>query len=276
MRSPIIIMGGKGMLKSKILPYLDVPCKTYVEPFGGGASVLLARDPAPIEVYNDIDSDIVNFFKMLRDDFAEFQRLVSLTPVSREEYYFCRDTWKDCEGPERYRRWFVVARNSFGGIFGSSWGSSVTLSSRGMASTTSKWLSIIELLPEISDRLLRVQIENQDWRTILKRFDRKETLFYLDPPYVHSTRNSGEYNFEMSDADHVELIERIKELKGMVLLSGYNNEIYDLDWEKHEINTISFAAAKTGRNQGAGSGKKHLGRTECLWENEALRRARCK
>ena len=120
---------------------------TYVEAFGGGASLLFTKKPSRVEVYNDIDSGLVGFFRVLRDreKFERFHEWVQMTPYAREEYNHCLATWQDCEDEvERAYRWYVVARQSFSGKFGESWSSSVTSSSRGMAVTCSKWLSVIE------------------------------------------------------------------------------------------------------------------------------------
>lgn len=99
MGSPITWFGGKGMMASKILPYFPEH-HTYAEPFGGGASMLFAKPPSPVEVYNDMDSGLVNFFRVLRDPeaFERFHHLAALTPYSREEYCHCRSTWESAKG----------------------------------------------------------------------------------------------------------------------------------------------------------------------------------
>ena len=177
-------------MTKKLLPYITEH-HTYVEPFGGGASLLFAKDPSPVEVYNDIDEGLVNFFRIIADPrtFRKFYHRVEVLPYTRAEYNRCRATWSNCKDPvERAVRWFVVARQSFSGSFATSWGSAVTASRRRMAQTCSKWLSVKDMLPEVSQRLRRVQIKQQDWRTILERYDTPETFFYLDPPYVASAR----------------------------------------------------------------------------------------
>jgi len=279
MRGPIPWFGGKGNMTAKLLPLLPQDHHTYVEPFGGGASMLFAKRPSPVEVYNDLDSGLVNFFRVLRDPdrFEEFHRKVSLTPYSREEFYFCRDTWAD-DDIERAYRFFVTARMSFSGDMGGGMSTVITTSSRGMASTCSKWLSIIEQLPQISERLLRVQIEHQDWRVILERYDTERTLFYLDPPYVHSTRKAGKYAHEMTDEDHAELVERLLNIKGMAILSGYASEIYvplqDAGWMRENWKTACSAAGKTRASglQGKGSALKKQPRTETVWVSPSCSR----
>lgn len=229
---------------------------TYVEVFGGGARLLFAKPPSPVEVYNDIDSGLINFFRILRDPgkFQRFYRLVSLTPYSREEYNFCRDTWEQCEDDvERAYRWFVVARMSFGGRFGAGWCFNLIESSRGMSKACSSWLSTIEMLPQIHARIMRVQIEHKDFRELIPLYDMPETLFYMDPPYIPQTRRSGKYKHEMTIDDHRELVDIVLKVKGMVMLSGYRHQIYEpleqSGWIRHDYETVCSAA---GRTRGSG------------------------
>jgi len=263
---------------AKLVPMLP-QCHTYVEPFGGGASVLFARTPSPVEVYNDLDSGLVGFFRVIADPtlFAQFYRRVEALPYAREIYDDCRSTWADqTDLIERTWRWFVVARQSFSGDFGGgSWGSSVTTSTRGMAATCSQFFSTIDALPEISVRLRRVQIEHIDWRVILDRYDTLDTLFYLDPPYIHSTRSASKYRHEMVDSDHIDLVERLLKIRGMAALSGYNNTIYDrlynAGWDRIQWHVVCSAAGRTQATgiRGKGSLLCMQPRTEVLWRNPA-------
>lgn len=260
---------------SKLVPLVDAyPHHIYVEPFGGGASVLIAKKPAPVEVYNDVDSGLVNFFRVLADPkkFEQFYRRVAVLPYSRELYYECRDTWQTEEDEvERAVKWFVVARQSFAGCFGADWGYHVFTSRRGMALSTSRWLSAIDRLPEIHARLARVQIEHDDFRKIFPRYDSPRTLFYCDPPYVWSTRKSGEYEHELSDEDHRELVEILLTLQGAVILSGYPNDIYkpleEAGWLRIDWKTACCAAGRTRFTglQGPGAAKEKQPRVESAW-----------
>ncbi len=277
LRSPIIWLGGKGNMVAKILPLLP-PHKTYVEPFGGGGSILIAKPQSEIEVYNDLDSDLVNFFRVLRDKekFEKFYQKVCLTPYSREEYNYCRSTWENVDDEiERAYRWFVVARMSFGGHFGHGWGYEIKTSTNHMSRSVAAWLSIIDMLPQICERLMRVQIENNDFRKIFETYDTSETLFYCDPPYILETRKSGEYKHEMTLEDHKELVNILLNLKGMVVLSGYNHECYkpleDNGWIKHEYNVACSAAGCTRQTGilGKGAATKMQPRTEVIWRNPA-------
>ena len=261
----------------KLLPLIPQH-KIYVEVFGGGASILFAKEPSPVEVYNDLNSDLVNFFRVLRDPqkFAEFHRLVSLTPYSREEYNFCRKTWESSEDDvERAYRWFVVARMSFGGIFGNGWGYAVTASSRGMSKITSAWLSAIDMLPEIHERMMRVQIDNDDFRIIIPRYDTPDTCFYMDPPYVPETRKSQDvYKYEMTLQDHQDLVAMLLDVKGAVILSGYRHDTHTplelAGWTRHDFPTACSAAAKTRYTgiQGKGAALEMVPRIESVWLNQ--------
>ena len=275
LRSPLRYIGGKSFMANKLLQFVP-PHHIYVEVFGGGASLLIAKKPSPVEVYNDIDSGAVNFFRVLRDPqkVESFYRLVSLTPVSREEFRFCRDTWKQCEDEiERAYRWFVMVRQSFGGKLGrGDWCITITESSRGMAHSVSAWWSAIELLPEISKRFLCVVIENRDFRDIICLYDTEETFMYLDPPYMPTTRkNKQDYDFEMTTDDHKELVNLILSSKSMFMLSGYDNDIYreleSAGWEKHCFKTVCRSIGRTKNSKFCGKGgiKEHGGRIECVW-----------
>ena len=236
--------------------------------------MLFAKRPAEVETYNDLNSGLVNLFRVLRDkeQFPEFQRLCELTPYSREEFYDCRDKWESEADPViQAWRFFVVARMSFGGQFGSSFGTVIATSRRGMAVQCSMWLSAIEGLPEVHARLMMVQVENADFRVILDRYDTPDTLFYCDPPYVPDTRKAKKYDHEMTEADHIDLVDLLLNIKGKCVLSGYPSPVYDrlteAGWIRKEFNTACHAAGKTRNSnlQGAGSVMKHQPRTEVVW-----------
>lgn len=247
MKSPIPWFGGKYHLAKKIVSILeDIPHYHYVEVFGGSASVLLAKSPSYLETYNDPDSGLYNFFKVLVDDrdFERFYRLVSLMPNSRRLYYEYVEAWK--YEPDRVKAtamWFVVARQSFAGRFAASWGFSK------IHRQYDKFLRAIEHLPEIHTRLQQVQIECRDWRRILDLYDAPGALFYLDPPYVPATRRDGGYAHEMTMDDHVELVRALLHLRGQAVLSGYDHEIYhpleEAGWQKHSWNVPCYAIGRT-------------------------------
>lgn len=162
-----------------LLPYTD----QYCEPFAGSAAVLLNRTPSKVETYNDIDGDVVNFFQVARDRPEELTRAIALTPFSREEFY--RAIHASAVGVsklERSRRFYVRARQARTGLAQTAtlgrWANCKNTSRAGM----SRWLGGVEALPEIAERLARVQIENRPALDIVKIYDDKNTLFYCDPP----------------------------------------------------------------------------------------------
>jgi len=286
MNSPIRWLGGKGNIKKQILPFFTEHV-TYVEPFGGGASLLLAKTPSRVEVYNDIDSGLINFFRVLRDrdKFKEFYRQVQLIPYSREEFNYCRDVWEDDEDEVgRAVKWFVVARQSFGGgvvqrilengkTHKKGWGNAITSSCRNMADTVSTWLSCIEMLPEIHKRLRVVQIEHKDFREVIKQYDTENTLFYCDPPYVADTRQAVTYKHELDNQDHKDLIDMLLQVEGKVILSCYYSNIYkplvDNKWVRHDIKTACYVVARTKQTGLLGKGVllKNQSRTETILIN---------
>lgn len=222
------------MLVTKLLKY--VPNHTYyLEAYGGSAALLFSKKPSEFEVYNDIDSGLVNFFRVLRDPekFEKFYRKVSLTPYSREEFNFCRKTWANVEDEvERAYRFFVVARMSFGGNFAQGWGFSVKTISKNLPSEVSKWLSAIETLPEFHQRIMQVQIENLPAIECIEKYgsawNYDNSFIYLDPPYLPSTRRKGKYRYEMTYKDHEELVNYLIETRtrNKYMLSGYDNDLY--------------------------------------------------
>ena len=277
MRSPLIWFGGKGHFAPTVVSLLPEH-HVYVEVFAGGASVFFAKPPSPVEVLNDLDGVLVEFYRVLRDPalFDAFSRRVRLTPFARSEYLECIGTWRTLEDSvERVARWFIMKRMSFAGS-GHSWGFAVSRSSRGMVESVGKWLGGIDMLEDVHERLQHAQIDCQDWRKILATYDAPETCFYLDPPYVLSTRRSGNFAHELTDADHAELVARCLAVKGKVVLSGYTHPIYapleDAGWECRMFDIPCHAVGKTRASRLQGKGMtwaKDQRRIECIWRNPA-------
>ena len=259
-KSPINWFGGKYYMANDIIR-LFPKHKVYVEVFGGAGHILFKKEPSEIEVYNDIDSGLYLFFKILRDENKAniLKQKLDLTPYSREEFYHCRDTWRDEQDDiEKVRKWYVTAMQSFSAKF-STWSYSKSSSGRGMSRAVSQWLGKIEdNLPKAVERLKVVQIENMDYKDLLKKYDGEDALFYLDPPYVHKTRTSTyRYAHEMEDEQHEEMIDILLHIKGKAILSGYDNEIYnkllDNGWRKMflgEYDKRSEKAINESRNKG--------------------------
>lgn len=217
--------GGKVMYAPWIISHFPEH-HHYVEPFCGAASVLFAKEPSPIETINDVDGNIVNFFKQLRDHPDELIRAVDLTPHSREEYVAAVKA-RDSETPiaddlERARMFFILAMTARMGIFqtckNGSWKYDVT------HVRSSAWSGNLPRLEVISLRLKRVQVENLDALDIIKRYDSSGTLFYVDPPYVHESRGPSKrmpYLGEMTNGDHSELASTLNTVSAAVVVSGY-------------------------------------------------------
>lgn len=276
-RAPFGYYGGKYYLLPTLLPMLPLH-RIYCEVFGGAGWLLLGKDRAPVEVYNDLWQDIVNFYRVLRDpeQAARLKDLLELTPYARAEYHECRKTFTAAADPvECARRWFVVARQSFAGRFGIAGWSYTACETGALAMTTSKWLGSIALLPEIHQRLQGVQIECQDWRIVLDTWDSgPDTLIYCDPPYVHDTRRGGRgYTHEMSDDDHRDLVARLLQAKSRIILSGYANALYApleaAGWRRIDIPTSAHSAGRTRTTglKGLGRAAALQPRVETIWLN---------
>ncbi len=275
LRSPLKLMGGKGHLRSKIVPYLP-PHKTYVEPFGGGASVLLDKPKSDVEVYNDLDKCLVAVFTAIKDERLrnKLKELLWLTPYSREERKIDRVPDDEDTTLERARKFFVTSRQSFGGMIDrTSWGLVTNTSSRGMAQPVNSYIEAIRALDRVGDRIKDVLIKNVDWSELVDSYDTPHTLFYLDPPYTHGTRRDGWYTHEMDDDDHRKLVARLLEVEGMAVLSGYANQIYlrleQEGWKKIDFSQVCYSVARTRYTnlQGDGNVKKKQKREDCIWMN---------
>lgn len=228
--------GGKFNHLSWLLPLLPKG-HHYCEPFGGSAAVLLNREPSPVETYNDIDGEVVNFFRVLRNQTDALTKAIALTPFSREEFYraLCSDS-EHLSDLERARLFYIRARQARTGLAQTAslgrWANCKNTSRAGMAGVVSRWLGSVEDLPHIALRLLRVQIENRPAIDVIRLYDSPETLFYCDPPYVHITRgDSNAYAFEMDEKAHRELADILGDCKGKVAISGYRCDLMDKLYE---------------------------------------------
>lgn len=255
--------GGKFSHLDWLLPLLP-SCHHYCEPFGGSGAVLLNRPPAPVETYNDLDGEVVNFFRVLRGQKDDLVEAIGLTPFSREEFAIACKLDPAVSNLERARRFYVRARQVRTGLAQTAslgrWANCKNTSRAGMSGVVSRWLGAVEDLPAIAERLLRVQIDNRPAIDVIRLYDSPQTLFYCDPPYVHETRgDSKAYGYEMTDDQHRELAEALNQARGMVAVSNYQGELMDElfrppKWRK----TISKP-----RTNHATKGK----RTEVLWTN---------
>lgn len=242
----------------------------YCEPFGGSAAVLLNREPSPVETYNDLDGEVVNFFRVLRNQKEALTYAIGMTPFAREEFALAIESngnGHHLSDLERARRFFVRARQVRTGLAQTAsigrWANCLNTSRAGMAGAVSRWLGSVEGLEWIASRLLRVQIEHDDALSILKRYDSPQTLFYCDPPYPHASRGDAKaYGYEMSDQEHVALAETLHQIQGKAAVSGYHCELMDdlyAGWHVIEAPTKMAHSVKTPR-------------TEVLWTNYELGR----
>jgi len=249
--------GGKFSHLDWLLPLLP-QTQHFVDVFGGSAAVLLNRDPAPVETYNDLDGEVVNFFKTLRDQKNELIEAIGLTPFSRKEFEIaCRPLPEGTSPVERARRFFIRARQVRTGLAQTAsvgrWANCTLTSRAGMAGAVSRWLGSVEGLSEVAQRLLRVQIENDSATNVITRYDSAETLFYCDPPYPHDSRgDSKAYAYELTDDEHRELASVLRSVKGKVALSSYHCDLMDElygDWEYIEANERLCHSVKQTRQE---------------------------
>lgn len=254
--------GGKFSHLDWLLPLLP-RAHHYCEPFAGSAAVLLNREPSPVETYNDIDGDVVNLFRVLRDRGNDLMRAIGLTPFSREEFHEAvNGNTKRISDLERARRFYIRARQARTGLAQTAtlgrWANCKNTSRAGMSGVVSRWLGGLEALSEIAERLLRVQIENRPAVDVIRLYDSSQTLFYCDPPYLHETRGDAKaYGFEMDMEAHEELADTLNSVRGKVAISGYRCEAMDKwykGWRRFDAEEKLCHSIKKPRQ-------------ECLWMN---------
>ena len=243
--------GAKARLANWICSYIPKH-DVYLELYGGSMAVLLNKPRCHIETVNDLHGEVVNFFKVLRDNPEELQRLIVLTPYSREEYDLSYQEFQD--DVERARRFCVRCWQGFGcaNLYHNGFKSGQQTTSPNPAKA---WAELPRTIEEASKRLQGVQIENLDAMELLKRYDTKDVFIYADPPYILSTRKSNLYKYEMSDKEHIVLLEALLNHSGKVMISGYENDIYN-----HYLKGWRKAKKETFAEQG-------LKRTEIIWMN---------
>ena len=227
MHSPIKYYGGKSYMTDIIVKQFPKEYNIYVEGFGGGASVLFSKPQNGIEIYNDLNENVYALFKALSDDelFAQLKERMDLALYSaqlREEYKEVLKTNISLEDRAYY--FLCVNRMSFNGVGGFS---TTHLVRRNMSKSTSDFLSMIDKLPQVHNRLSSVIIEHRDIIELIDKYDKSDVFMYLDPPYVVSQRRSNQkYECDMTDEQHERLIARLLDCKCKWLLSGYDSDIY--------------------------------------------------
>jgi len=281
--APFRWFGGKGNLVKWLLRYLpnEEEILIYVEPFAGAASLFWnLKKPYTVEVLNDIDERIVTLFRVLQNE-STFDKLLHKllwTPYSRAEFSKALKILKDWDSYDEVERawaFFVAQNQGFGGKANTEgdWGRTIYEVNRNMSAVTSKWRSHLKLLHWWHKRLSRVQIDRVDALKAIEYWDTKKTFFYIDPPYVLSTRTDADYRYELTNEYHEKLVEVLLKVQGKVMLSGYKNEIYEIlekeGWLRFDKQTASHAAGRTrsSKLQGEGNVKEKVSRIESIWLN---------
>ena len=228
--------------------------RSYLEPFFGSGAVLFNKPPSAIETVNDIDGDIVNFFKVLRERPNDLAEAISLTPYSRDVFDDAHEDRGDSEFDRAYR-FAIRSRMGHGFKTYQKTGFKIDVYARERSYCVSAWNRMPDVLLQAATLLKGVQIENRPALDIIKKFNHDNVLIYADPPYLLSTRGGKQYRCEMNEQDHLDLLTALSDHKGYVILSGYPSEMYDRElrgW--HRITKKSY-------NQNSDP------RTEVLWCN---------
>lgn len=258
--------GGKFRLSGWVRSFFP-PHRVYVEPYGGAGSVLLTKERAYAEVYNDLDGDVVNFFRVLRnpEQRAQLCELMALTPFARQEF---EDAYEVTDDPvERARHLAIRAGMGYGSSGGTKENTGFRIDSGRQWSTDfAQWQKYPAVIASVGDRLTGVLIENRPATSVMMQHDSVTTLHYVDPPYLWSVRSAMRwqadkyYRHEMTDWQHMDLLACLKNLTGMVIVSGFHSEMYATElagWTEYSTNARANARRGTKINR------------EVIWMNPA-------
>jgi DNA adenine methylase len=262
---PFGYFGSKNRLALKLCENLP-PHNCWVEAFCGSAALTLAKAPAPIEIINDIDNEIVNLFKQLRNNYEELHRQIELTPYASQELSDARIKNVNDSDIERARKFLVQSMMAVNGIFGEERGGfslSDSYTRNNREARVNRWNNLPERLAKVVGRLKDVRIENRDALDLLEKYvDRPATLVYLDPPYLGDRTNG--YNIDANDENyHTRLLKLANKANCMIFISGYENKLYETllsaerGWHKKTIDTTT-----------KGSRGNSQARIEVIWMNE--------
>ena len=268
-KSPFGYYGSKTRIAKHIIENIP-PHNAWVEAFCGSAAITLAKEPAPIEVINDIDDQIINLFKQLRSNHKRLCRAVELTPYSRAEFQRANSNEANISSLEKARRFLVATMMTVNATHANKSGFSVSHSyaRENREARVNRWYNLPQRLERVIERLRSVRVENRDAKDILLMFkDRPATLVYLDPPYF--VKRDHSYTIDANDRDfHRNLLKICIKSKSMILISGYDNELYNemltqkKGWSKSTIDAYT-----------KGTNGKTFSRTEVLWKNVKLAKA---
>ena len=251
MKTVLKYPGAKNRIADWICSYIPEH-NVYVEPYAGSLAVFFNKQPCHIETVNDIHDEVVNYFRVLRDKPDELLNLIELTPYSRSEY---EKSYEQADSDiERARRFCVRCWMGFGcaNLYKNGFKSGQQTNSPNPARA---WSKLPDVMKEASERLKNAQIENLPALELISRYDTSDVFMYIDPPYLHSTRKNYLYKYEMEDGEHEELLKTLVNHPGKILISGYDNDMYNdylRGWRKANRNTL----AENG-----------LKRVETLWMN---------
>lgn len=255
MKAVLKYPGAKNRIALWICKYIPEH-RNYVEPFFGSGAIFFNKKPAYLEIINDVDDDIVNFFRVLRENEEDLIRKISFTPYSRKEYENAYLNSKE-EPIERARKFAVKCWQGFG--CGNRYKNGYR---RGIGETSPNpakaWKEMPETLQYAAERLKNAQIENMDAIKLINDMKGENTFIYCDPPYMQETRKRYLYNHEMEDVDHKRLLETILKSDCKIMISGYENELYNkmlVGWNKAHKETTAECSVK---------------RTETIWYNYDL------
>lgn len=256
--------GGKFRLAPWVMQFFP-PHHRYVEPFGGAAGVLLRKPRSYAEVYNDLDGDIVNFFRVVRDE-EQRTRLVEacqLTPYARDEWAQCYEPTD--EPVERARRTAVRAAMGFGSAGATKGRGGFRVdTARSYSTAMHNWADYPSSIQALGERMACVLIENRPAVEVMRQHDGPDTLHFVDPPYLPETRqitnSSRYYRHELNADEHIELLDTLKALRGFVVLSGYPSALYENHLQGWTTHTTE---ARIAAHRGTGT------RTEVVWLNPA-------
>lgn len=244
--------GAKNRIADWICSYIPEH-DVYVEPFGGSLAVLFNKPRCHIETVNDLHGEVVNFFRVLRDNPEELKRLIELTPYAREEY---ASAYQEVNNDiEKARKFCVRCWQGFGcaNLYHNGFKSGQQSNSPNPAKA---WAELPDIMTQAAERLKGVQIENLPALELIDRYDTPDVFIYADPTYLHRTRKQKYlYKYEMTDYEHEELLIKLTAHPGKIMISGYDNELYDKflkGWRKVQKNTLAECGVK---------------RTETLWMN---------
>ncbi len=229
MRKILKYPGSKWRLSDELVKMIP-DHHTYCEPYAGSMALLFAKEPSPIEIVNDLDSDVVNLFRCIQQDSERLARLVMTTPYSREVY---DAQFQKNEYASRYQRaagflvkcWQGHGFRTCGGKVG--WKHDVH--GRERAYALWDWYRLPEWIIDVAERLRMVQIEHRPALEVIQRFDYGDVFMYLDPPYLLGTRARKQYKHEMTDEDHEEILQVILRSKAKIMISGYESELYETE-----------------------------------------------